>query len=372
MSRGTNFLLFYAGWFACVLGAARGVAWAGPVVATAVLALHLASAPNRLREARFIAIAGAFGFAVDTALASAGLFSFAGASLSRAVSPPWMVALWMLFATTLGSSMAWIGGRPALAACLGAVFGPLSYAAGARLGAITVTSESMLPFAGIAVAWAATMPALMRLRSHTAGPARSLREHASLARLAGLVVAAIVLTAPASARATSNGEIEGVRFEPAYERDGVSLGLRCTGLLRYRVLFKGYVAALYLPSETPAARVLDDVPKRLELGYFWAIAAADIASTGDRILARNIDAKTYASLRSALDQINALYEDVKPGDRYALTYVPGRGTELSLNGVSKGVVPGAEFARAYFRIWLGNDPIDESLRDQLLSCGSGA
>lgn len=70
------------------------------------------------------------------------------------------------------------------------------------------------------------------------------------------------------------------------------------------------------------------------------------------------------------DRPPARYEDVKPGDRYALTYIPGRGTELSLNGLRKGVISGADFGRAYYRIWLGEHPIDASLRDQLLSCGS--
>ena len=66
-------------------------------------------------------------------------------------------------------------------------------------------------------------------------------------------------------------------------------------------------------------------------------------------------------------KIDALYQDVEPGDRYALTYVPGAGTELAKNGEPLGVIPGADFASAYFAIWLGDDPIDASLRDQLLS-----
>ena len=71
-------------------------------------------------------------------------------------------------------------------------------------------------------------------------------------------------------------------------------------------------------------------------------------------------------LRGRLERLNAAYRDVKPGDRYALTYLPGRGTELSLNGSPLTVIEGADFAAAYFGIWLGRRPIDEKLKRELL------
>jgi hypothetical protein len=39
---------------------------------------------------------------------------------------------------------------------------------------------------------------------------------------------------------------------------------------------------------------------------------------------------------------------------------------LALNGKKKGVVPGADFAAAYFTIWFGKKPMDVSMRDELL------
>ena len=63
---------------------------------------------------------------------------------------------------------------------------------------------------------------------------------------------------------------------------------------------------------------------------------------------------------------NAFYEDVKPGDRYALTYLPGLGTELALNGKRLGVIEGADFGAALFSIWFGDQPFDAALKGQLL------
>jgi hypothetical protein len=65
--------------------------------------------------------------------------------------------------------------------------------------------------------------------------------------------------------------------------------------------------------------------------------------------------------------MSALYEDVVAGDRYALTYRPDLGTELSKNGRHLRTIPGADFAAAYFGIWLGDAPLDDALRDQLLA-----
>jgi hypothetical protein len=161
--------------------------------------------------------------------------------------------------------------------------------------------------------------------------------------------------------------IEGVTFTEHYQAENTPLLLNNVGLLRYRVLIKAYVAALYLGEGVRADAVFTDVPKRLELHYFWAINGPDFGKAANAILAENIPAETLQSLRSRLDRLHALYENVKPGDRYSLTYIPGRGTELALNGVPKGTIEGADFAAAYFAIWLGQKPLDRSLRDQLLA-----
>jgi hypothetical protein len=113
--------------------------------------------------------------------------------------------------------------------------------------------------------------------------------------------------------------------------------------------------------------VLADVPRRLEIEYFWAIPANKFAKVTGEGISRGTDPATFERLRNRIDQINTLYEDVEPGDRYALTYIPGVGTELALNGRPLGVVEGAGFSAALFAIWIGDEALDESLRRQLLA-----
>jgi hypothetical protein len=162
-------------------------------------------------------------------------------------------------------------------------------------------------------------------------------------------------------------QVEGVRFPSRQSWRGFELELQGAALLRYRVVFKGYVAALYLGREVRAEQALADVPRRIEIEYFWSIPADAFARSTSEWIARNADAATLARLREPLAKLNALYADVEPGDRYALTYVPGEGTELALNGAPLGVVEGAEFSSALFAIWLGEDPLDANLRERLLA-----
>ena len=67
--------------------------------------------------------------------------------------------MWALFSTTLNVSMAWLKNRLVLASVMGAVFGPLSYLAGQRLGAIELL-DTRSAIVALAMIWALVMPVL--------------------------------------------------------------------------------------------------------------------------------------------------------------------------------------------------------------------
>jgi len=179
-----------------------------------------------------------------------------------------------------------------------------------------------------------------------------------------LVCAALILLVWATPLHAA--QIEGVEFNETHAAQGTTLTLRGVALLRYMVVIKAYVGALYLDRNQAAEEIFQDVPKRLELHYFHAIPAADFAKSTRIMIEKNLPDPQAKSLDPKIAQMNALYRDVKPGDRYGATYLPGVGTELALNGKPLGIVPGADFAAAYFGIWLGKNPIDKGFRDHLL------
>jgi hypothetical protein len=185
-----------------------------------------------------------------------------------------------------------------------------------------------------------------------------------------LLLGPLLLGAPlvlSWASPASAGRIEGVDFPERVSVEGVDLELQGLALLRYKIFFKGYVAALYLDPGEDRARVLGDVPRRLEIEYFWSIPAALFAEATIDGIRKNVDADRFRELGPQIERFNALYADIAPGDRYQLTYLPRVGTELALNGSPLGRVEGADFAAALFSIWLGDEPFSESMKEQLLA-----
>ncbi len=164
----------------------------------------------------------------------------------------------------------------------------------------------------------------------------------------------------------SAAEIEGIRFDDQYRTANLVLPLRGLGTLKYMVVIKVYVAAFYLGDGVPSEEVLSDTPKRLVIHYFRGIEAKDFARSTDALIMKNVGSEVFERLRPRISRLNALYEDVHRGDRYSLTYIPGTGTELGLNGISKGVIMGNDLAQAVFSMWFGASPLDISLKNALL------
>jgi len=158
-----DLVLQQAAWWTAVLLAVHGRPLAGGAACLAAVLLHLAFRPGeRPRLLRAALAAAAYGLATDTALAAAGLASYAGA---RAVSPAWMVGLWAIFGVQLTASLRTVAAWPLPAlALLGAVAGPLAYRAGVALEAMALAGP--LAFAFVAAQWAVGLPLLARVSRH--------------------------------------------------------------------------------------------------------------------------------------------------------------------------------------------------------------
>lgn len=177
------------------------------------------------------------------------------------------------------------------------------------------------------------------------------------------MIAAMLFAGIPEARASA------VLFSPTVTAGETRLELKGTARLRYLFFIDAYDGALYLPRETSAASALEDIPRHLELGYHVAISAQDLARATTAKIQDAVDPETFERLRPKIEALNRLYRNVAPGDRYALTYVPGTGTRLLFNGKVLGIIGGAAFSRALFSIWIGDSPIDTDFRNQLLGQG---
>jgi hypothetical protein len=156
-----NVLFFQAGWFTCVLGAARGWVWMGTILGLVLVGAHVVLVPHRNREARLLAIALVLGLAVDSAHIVSGSLVFFSGSVVPGLAPPWILVLWMQIASTLRFSLNWLAGRYLAASVLGALAGAGAYAAGVHLGAAEFGPDSALALARIGFGWAVALPLLL-------------------------------------------------------------------------------------------------------------------------------------------------------------------------------------------------------------------
>ena len=170
-----NFALFQLAWFAVVSTAAEGRMWIGPAVVAVTLAVHfrwVARPGERADEAIYVIAVGLAGLAADTGLGLLGATAYptSAEAWPWVAVPPWIVSLWVLFATLPRHSMAWLHGRPLLGAAFGALGGPLSYLAGTRFGAVAVGDSSLLTWGALALEYAVAMPLLLAFAERRSGP----------------------------------------------------------------------------------------------------------------------------------------------------------------------------------------------------------
>lgn len=157
-----NFVAFQVGWFAAVLGAANNMPWAGPLVIAVVIGLHLRIVRQPGRELTLILICGLIGAVIDSLLVAAGWVAYPAGELIENTAPYWIVAMWMLFATTLNVSLGWLKARKVVGAVFGLVGGPLAYYTGFKLGGIQFVDFNAAMIA-LAVAWGIVVPILLVL-----------------------------------------------------------------------------------------------------------------------------------------------------------------------------------------------------------------
>jgi hypothetical protein len=151
-----------AGWFVCVIGAARGVGWLGVLFAFCMVGYHLARAARPWREAQLVVVTIVVGWIWESILVQAGLLVYPNGTLIAGTAPYWMVGLWALFAVQFNVLFVWLRSRLLLAAALGAVAGPVSFRAGAALGAVHFQSTGKALVA-LAFGWSILLPACLAL-----------------------------------------------------------------------------------------------------------------------------------------------------------------------------------------------------------------
>lgn len=162
--------------------------------------------------------------------------------------------------------------------------------------------------------------------------------------------------------------INGVKF-PLTEKIGKNELVLNGGGLREKYWMDLYVAALYLESKTSdASKVIYGTE---EMAIHIKIISSSV--TRERFLESvNEGFANATSKASAEDKkkfISFFSDEFKIGDVIHFDYTPEKGLKVTKNGVVKGTIPGYDFKKSLFSIWLGSKPADENLKKGMLGKG---
>lgn len=164
-------------------------------------------------------------------------------------------------------------------------------------------------------------------------------------------------------------EVAGVRIDDQVTVGGSELVLNGAGL-RSKLFIKVYVGALYAPQKAavPAAFIDSPAPRRMTLRLLRDIDADTLYGALYDGLKGNHGEAELAALKPQIDQFAEIMKksgNARNGDTITLDFT-GEGVAVGFNGEARGKVAGAAFGKALMKVWLGDNPVDGSLKKALL------
>jgi len=165
-------------------------------------------------------------------------------------------------------------------------------------------------------------------------------------------------------------DIASVILDEQIAVEGIEKKLILNGAgIRYKLFFKIYVGALYLPAKQNGADQILGASQanRVVMHFLYdEVEKEKLVNAWIEGFEDNVEETLYKTLEDRLVQFNNMFQDLHKGDVVLLDYIPEQGTRVTIKGVNKGVIKGNDFNRALLSVWLGEDPVTEELKDAML------
>jgi len=190
-------------------------------------------------------------------------------------------------------------------------------------------------------------------------------------KFSGNLLRAAALAAAFAAQAQAAIDVNGIKFEDVNQVGGKELKLNGAGM-RTKLVIKVYAAGLYLPEKkTAVADILKlEGPRRVTLVMARDIASEDLGKAFMDGINENLDKAEKAKIVGQINKFGEMFasiDAIKKGDVLHMDWIPGTGTVCAVNGKRIGEpVADVNFYNAVLRIWLGEKPVDRSLKPALL------
>jgi len=154
----------------------------------------------------------------------------------------------------------------------------------------------------------------------------------------------------------------------AIEFEGSNLILNGQGT---RVVFfmKVYEGSLYLENKNSDADdiINSNLPMAIRIDVSSEMVTADAMK---KALSEGLEKSTNNNTSHILDEIEQLSSSfnsaVSSGDFYEFIFIPESGTHVLKNNELVEIIPGFDFKKAFFGIFLSNNPIQKNLKKAML------
>jgi len=170
-----------------------------------------------------------------------------------------------------------------------------------------------------------------------------------------------------SAQATL--DVNGVTVPRKIEVQNKTMQLNGAGG-RSKMWLEVYVQALYLSqlSQDPKFIIDSDTEMAIRIEITSAMVSSNKLTKAMNTGFEKSAGSNLEELRPRIEDFKALLSDViKEKDVFILWYNPlDQTVSVIKNDVSKGKIPGFDFKKALFGIWLSDKPVDETLKKHLL------
>ena len=138
---------------------------------------------------------------------------------------------------------------------------------------------------------------------------------------------------------------------------------------RSKFIFKIYVGALYTEKKVGSRDAVQALkgPKRVLMHMVYdEVSHAKMAAAWEEGFEGNSSDAQLEKLQARLKTFIGYFPDLRAGDVVYLDYLPGKGTRVSINNKTAGMIEGDDFYTALLDVWLGDEPADDDLKDAML------
>jgi hypothetical protein len=163
-------------------------------------------------------------------------------------------------------------------------------------------------------------------------------------------------------------KIGGINMPETLKVGETTLVLNGAGI-RSKYFIKLYVGGLYLQTKTKdAKKVLDaDELMAIRLHIISSMITSEKMEESTREgFDKSMDGNTDA-LKGEIEMFIEIFKkEIKEGDTFNMVYVPSKGVEVYKNDKLETTIHNPAFKKALFGIWIGEEPAQSSLREDML------